>query len=82
MRNSILVLPVLLALGGCASEAGPSVFLASADASTPQTMPVTGSDASLMLVQMPAPGGLVQSVREKTYPNGLNQQAVLAGAVP
>ncbi len=32
-----------------------------------------------MLVQMPAPGGLVTKVRETTYPNGVSQQAILEG---
>lgn len=75
MRARILVLPFLLALGACGSDAGSGGYVARVDA--PTTTPVSGADASLMMAQMPAPGGLVTSVREKTYPNGVMQQAVL-----
>ncbi len=82
MRHPILILPFLLALGGCASSSGPAAFVSRADTSgAPETMPVAGADASMMLAQMPAPGGVVANVREKNYSNGLNQQAVLAGEV-
>lgn len=82
MRHNILVLPILLALGGCASEAGPTAFVSVASTETPETTPVGAADASTMIVQLPPPGGVVRSVREKSYPNGLNQQAVLDGSVP
>mgnify|MGYP000998080211 CR=1 FL=1 len=78
MRKSILALPLLLALGACSSSQPQSSYLARADY-TPETLPVQGADASLMLVQMPAPGGLVTRVRETTYPNGVSQQAILEG---
>lgn len=78
MRKSILSLPLLLALGACSSSQPQSSYLARAGY-TPETLPVQGSDASLMLVQMPAPGGLVTRVRETTYPNGISQQAILEG---
>jgi len=76
MRKSILSLPLLLALGACSSSQPQSGYVARADY-TPETTPVSGADASLMLVQMPAPGGLVTRVRETPYPNGVSQQAIL-----
>jgi hypothetical protein len=74
MRTRLFVLPVLLALGACSSDPQPT-YVARVD--SPETLPVGAPDASLMLVQMPAPGGLVTNVRERTYPNGVMQQAVL-----
>jgi hypothetical protein len=74
----IFVLPLLLALGACSSAPSPASYVSRVD-SAPETTPVTGADASLMMVQMPAPGGLVTSVREKTFANGVRQQAVLEG---
>ena len=78
MRKSILTLPLLLALGACSSSQPQGGYVARADY-TPETTPVSGADASLMLVQMPAPGGLVTKVRETTAPNGITQQAILEG---
>ena len=81
MRNPVLLLPVLAALAGCASDAPTTGYVSRVDTSSPATMPVGGADASMMLVQMPQPGGLVTKVREKSYPNGISQQAILAGEV-
>jgi len=81
MRNAILLLPFIAALAGCASDAPTTGYVSRVDSAAPQTMPVAGSDASMMLAQMPQPGGLVTRVREKSYPNGISQQAVLAGEV-
>ena len=78
MRKSILSLPLLLVLGACSSTPPRENYMARADA-MPETTPVAGADASLMLVQMPAPGGLVTNVHEQTYPNGITQRAVLEG---
>ncbi|MDE2362199.1 MAG: cellulose biosynthesis protein BcsN [Hyphomicrobiales bacterium] len=79
MRKSVILLPMLLALGACSSSEPQSGYVARADYATPETTPVAGADASLMLVQMPSPGGLVTKVRETTYPNGVTQQAILEG---
>lgn len=81
MRNAFLFLPVLAALAGCASDAPTTAYVSRVDTASPETMPVAGADASMMLVQMPQPGGVVTKVREKTYPNGVSQQAILAGEV-
>lgn len=81
MRNAFLFLPVLAALAGCASDAPTTGYVSRVDTASPETMPVAGADASMMLVQMPQPGGVVTKVREKTYPNGVSQQAILAGEV-
>ncbi len=81
MRKSVLLLPILAALAGCASEAPTTGYVSRVDTASPETMPVAGADASMMLVQMPQPGGVVTKVREKTYPNGVSQQAILAGEV-
>ena len=78
MRTQHLVLPLLLTLGACSSAPGPASYVSRVD-TAPETMPVTGPDASLMMAQMPSPGGLVVNVREKTYPNGVMQQAILEG---
>ncbi len=79
MHKSFLFLPLLLALGACSSSQPTTGYVARADIGAPETTPVSGADASLMLVQMPAPGGLVTKVRETTYPNGVSQQAILEG---
>lgn len=81
MRSPVLLLPVLAALAGCASDAPTAAFVSRVDTSSPETTPVTGADASMMLVQMPQPGGLVTKVREKSYANGISQQAILGGEV-
>lgn len=81
MRFQILLLPVFAALAGCSSSAPTASYVARAETSSPETTPVSGSDASMMLAQMPQPGGLVTRVREKSYPNGISQQAILAGEV-
>ncbi|MBX3527778.1 MAG: cellulose biosynthesis protein BcsN [Rhodoblastus sp.] len=80
MRSPVLLLPILAALAGCASDA-PTGFVSRVDTSSPETTPVSGADASMMLVQMPQPGGLVTKVREKSYANGISQQAILGGEV-
>ncbi len=56
-------------------------YVSRVDTLSPETTPVSGADASMMLAQMPQPGGLVTKVREKSYPNGISQQAILAGEV-
>ena len=81
MRFPFLLLPVLATLAGCASDAPKTAYVSRVDTASPETTPVSGADASMMLVQMPQPGGLVTRVREKSYPNGIMQQAILAGDV-
>lgn len=81
MRKPVLILPVLVALAGCASDAPKTAYVSRVDTLSPETTPVGGADASMMLAQMPQPGGLVTKVREKSYPNGISQQAILAGEV-
>ncbi len=81
MRNPVVFLPVLAALAGCASDAPTTAYVSRVETASPETTPVAGADASMMLAQMPQPGGLVTKVREKSYPNGVGQQAVLGGEV-
>ena len=51
MRNAILLLPFIAALAGCASDAPTTGYVSRVDSASPQTMPVAGSDASMMLAQ-------------------------------
>jgi hypothetical protein len=44
-------------------------------------VPVSSGDPSLMLVDLPQPGGAVRAFRESAYVNGLRQTATLGGAV-
>ncbi|MFV0280406.1 MAG: cellulose biosynthesis protein BcsN [Rhodoblastus sp.] len=86
MRHQIvfvsLLAPALAVLAGCASDNAPSsAYVSRVDAGSPVTTPVSGADSSMMLAHMPQPGGLVTKVREKSYPNGLVQYAVLGGEV-
>ncbi|HMN72820.1 MAG TPA: cellulose biosynthesis protein BcsN [Rhodoblastus sp.] len=81
MRIPVLLLPVFAVLAGCASDAPKTAYVSRVDTISPETTPVAGADASMMLAQMPQPGGLVTKVREKSYPNGVSQQAILAGEV-
>lgn len=84
MIARLAALPLLLTLAACSSGGSPQ-YLAQAEpqttASTPATVPVSSGDPSLMLVDLPQPGGAVRAFRESAYVNGLRQTATLEGAV-
>lgn len=78
--RAALLFPLLLCLGACSGEPIGQSFLASAGA--PLVAPVTGaavgpSSGAGAVLALPGAAGTIAQVRERAYPNGARQVAVL-----
>ncbi len=82
MYARLTSLPLMLALAACSSGANTTAHVASAETTqTIATLPASGADPALLLVDMPGPGGAVTDFRETAFSNGLRQVATLEGGV-
>lgn len=85
-RPPLLAGLLAASLGGCASSPSAN-YVAQGDvtgtvaAEAIATQSARGVDLSLVLAQMPEPGGAVEGLREKVFPNGVRQDIKLAGSV-